>query len=866
MAVKSAKAHWVVRDTIAWTSVAPSDIYRLYYSATGDLANPNPGQGFSASFLPLVVDPTGLPAAIVEKFPFLKGAIALKISDRDLLGIPDLLKGELLVARMNELAIAEATSLQIAGVLDDLFYFDGELGAQRTGDQIRFRLWAPTARSVRLFVYDDPDAAKEIYPMVEGDSGVWEIRVGDPGWLNRKYYLYEVTVFSRLTGQIVTNVVTDPYSLGLAPDSLKSLVVDLNSAASKPDSWDLVSKPALASPTDIVLYELHVRDFSIFDRTVPEKDRGKYAAFTHVFSDGMLHLWNLASAGLTHVHLLPAFDFTSVPELSEEQEIAQIDQPIAAPDSPDPQRAIAAVKDRDGYNWGYDPYHYGTPEGSYATGTMGVTRTREFRAMVDALHLIGLRVVMDVVYNHTAAAEENLFSVLDRVVPGYYYRLDSNGDFYTSTCCPNTASEHRMFFKLMLDTLKIWAREYRVDGFRFDLMGFHFKDDLLEIANALHKIDPAIYLYGEGWDFGEVAGNALGENATQANMAGTGIGTFSDRVRDAIRGGGAFDRGGSLVANQGFINGLWYDRNELGNGTLQQLLEAGDLVKLALSGTSKNYQFVDQHGALISGSQMVYRGQPAGYGRDPSDVINYISAHDNQTLFDNNQYKLSIETSLSDRVRVNNLGLALVALAQGIPFFHAGDELLRSKSFDRNSYNSSDWFNRLDWTYGTNNFAVGLPPEWDNQQDWPVMKPFLNRPEIKPGRDQICSSYLYFQDLLRIRKSTPLFRLPTGEEVRKRVKFYNTGPNQQPALVVMAILNRPGRLLEVQENSVVVLFNAHKLEQRIDLPDYLGIALELHPVLRHSSADPLVKESRYDSSDGSFVVPPRTTAIFVERP
>jgi pullulanase/glycogen debranching enzyme len=262
---------------------------------------------------------------------------------------------------------------------------------------------------------------------------------------------------------------------------------------------------------------------------------------------------------------------------------------------------------------------------------------------------------------------------------------------------------------------------------------------------------------------------------------------------------------------------------------------------------------------------MVYRGQPAGYGCDPSDVINYISAHDNQTVFDNNQYKLPIETSLSDRVRVNNLGLALVALAQGIPFFHAGDELLRSKSFDRNSYNSGDWFNRLDWTYSLNNFAAGLPPEWENQQDWPVMNLFLNRPGIRPGRDQICSSYLYFQDLLKIRKSTPLFRLPSGEEVRKRVKFYNTGLNQQPALIVMAILNRPERLFAAQENSVVVLFNAHKLERRIDLPDYLGIALELHPVLRHSSADSLVKQSRYNSSDGSFVVPPRTAAIFVER-
>src|SRR6202011_4305461 len=205
--------------------------------------------------------------------------------------------------------------------------------------------------------------------------------------------------------------------------------------------------------------------------------------------------------------------------------------------------------------------------------------------MVESLHLIGLRVVMDVVYNHTTTAGQNPFSVLDKVVPGYYYRLDENGDVYSNTCCPDTASEHRMFFKLMLDTLKIWAREYHVDGFRFDLMGFSFKDNMLEIKKALHEIDPTIYLYGEGWDFGEVANNAFGENATQANMAGTGIATFSDRGRDAIRGGGAFDRGQSLVARQGFINGLRYDSNGSGNASLQQLLDTGDLVKLALAGT-----------------------------------------------------------------------------------------------------------------------------------------------------------------------------------------------------------------------------------------------------------------------------------------
>jgi pullulanase len=864
--VQTAKAHWVNRDTIGWLGAESTGIYRLYDSLTGHLSRKISDGAQRGGFIPLYVDRNGLPQLILDKFPFLKGATAFKISERDLVHVPSLLKGELALAKMKGEAIADATGLQIAGVLDDLFYFDGELGAHLSEDRIRFRLWAPTARSVQLFVYDCPDdAARKIYPMAEGDAGVWETLVGDADWLNRKYYLYEVEVFSRLKDQVVTNVVTDPYSIGLAPNSVKSLVVDLNSPFSMPDSWNLIPKPVLAGPTDIVVYELHIRDFSISDETVPKEDRGKYTAFPHIFSNGMLHLWGLAKAGLTHVHLLPASDFTSVPELAGEQKIAQFDPPISVPDSTEPQRAIAAVKDQDGYNWGYDPYHYGTPEGSYSTNPYGITRILEFRSMVGALHLIGLRVVMDVVYNHTAAAGQELFSVLDKVVPGYYYRLDRNGDFYTSTCCPNTASEHRMFFKLMLDTLKIWAKEYRVDGFRFDLMGFSFKNNLLEIQKALREIDPTIYLYGEGWDFGEVASNALGENATQANMAGTGIGTFSDRGRDAIRGGRPSDRGRALVANQGFVNGLWYDRNDLGNGTLQRLLDASDLVKLALTGTAKDYQLVDNHGALLTGAQLVYNGQPAGYSLNPGDVMNYISAHDNHTLFDNDQFKLPIRTGMSDRVRVNNLGLALVGLAQGIPFFHAGDDILRSKSFDRNSYNSGDWFNRLDWTYQTNNFAVGLPPEWDNKYDWPTIEPFLKNRSISPGFDAIYSSHLYFKDILRIRKSTPLFRLQTGKEVKERVKFYNVGPNQQPALVVMAILDRQVPMLDPEAESIVVLFNADIIQKSITIPDYAGVPLELHPVLRRSSSDPAVSQVRYHCSTGSFIIPARTAAVFVER-
>ena len=731
--IKQARAYWVNRDTLAWFGAEPTDTYQLYYSPDGGITDvATSGVDGDGQSIQLAVDPSGLPQTTIDKLPFLKGATAFKIPQSQWAQIPALLKDQLVLVKFNGTQAADATSLQIPGVLDDLFYFDGELGARRSGEEVQFRLWAPTAQSVRLFVYDDPHATvPAIYPMTQNDRGVWETRIGESDWLNRKYYLYEVKVFSRQEGQVVTNVITDPYSLGLSADSLKSLVVDLDSPLTKPLSWELIAKPPLASPTDIVLYELHIRDFSISDDSVPGNDRGKYTAFAHLFSRGMRHLRSLAEAGLTHVHLLPAFDFSSVPDLASEQKVPQIDLPISAPDSEQPEDAIDAVKDQDGFNWGYDPYHYGVPKGSYSTNPDGITRIREFREMVESLHSIGLRVVMDVVYNHTAAAGKDPRSVLDRIVPGYYYRLDDNGNIYTNTCCPDTASEHRMFFKLMLDTLKIWAKEYDVDGFRFDLMSFSFKDNMLEIKKALHEIDPTIYLYGEGWNFGEVANNALGINATQANMAGTGIGTFSDRGRDAIRGGGPFDTGSSLIANQGFINGLWYDDNGASKLTpaqrLQQLLDAGDLVKLALAGTIKDYSVMNNHGDLVTGAQLNYNGQPAGYTLDPPDVINYISAHDNQTLFDNDQYKMPMAATMNDRLRVNNLGLALVSLAQGIPFFHAGDDLLRSKSFDKNSYNSGDWFNKLDLTYQTNNFAVGLPQEEDNEGDWATMGPILDQ-------------------------------------------------------------------------------------------------------------------------------------------
>jgi pullulanase/glycogen debranching enzyme len=867
-----ARAHWVNRDTIVWAGADPNAAYRLYHSPAGGIHVETDSGVQGGMFIPLIVVPAGLPQSVLKQFPHLIGATALRISADFCAQIPEVLKGQLVLAKFNGHQPVDATALQIPGVLDDLFYFGGELGARPSGQAVQFRLWAPTAQSVRLFVYDDPAAtAPVIYTMTEQPPGTWEALVGNSTWLNQKYYCYEVKVFSREEGKVVTNVVTDPYSFGLSAESLKSFLVDFSSPLAKPAFWRLAPKPSLASPTDIALYELHIRDFSISDQTVPPADRGKYSAFTHFLSRGMLHLWSLADSGLTHVHLLPASDFTSVPELEGQQAVPCID-PSWGPASPLQQAAIIdpEIKDSDGFNWGYDPYHYGVPEGSYSTAPSGVGRIREFREMVESLHLIGLRVVMDVVYNHTATAGQDPFSVLDKVVPGYYYRLDPNGDEYTNTCCcPDTASEHRMFFKLMLDTLKIWVCEYNIDGFRFDLMGFSFVDNLLEIKRALHEIDPAIYLYGEGWDFGEVKGNAMGINASQVNMAGTGIGTFSDRGRDAIRGGGAHDRGEGLIRNQGFINGLWCYDNESPTFAVkecfQKLLEAGDLIKLALAGTLRDYEFINCRGQVVKGAELKYNDQPAGYAKDPPDVINYVSAHDNQTLFDINQYRIPMETTMNDRVRINNLGVALVGLAQGIPFFHAGDDVLRSKSFDRNSYNSGDWFNRLDWSYQTNNFGIGLPPESENGGDWSVMTPFLLNPAIKPGFDAIYSAHLYFREILRIRKSSPLFRLQTGEDAKQRVKFYNVGLSQQPALILMMLSDKTDQILDSRVRSIVVLFNADRIGKTVTVSDCAGMPLDLHPVLRRSIADPIVRESRYDEGTGTFVIPPRTTAVFVEK-
>jgi pullulanase-type alpha-1,6-glucosidase len=280
-----------------------------------------------------------------------------------------------------------------------------------------------------------------------------------------------------------------------------------------------------------------------------------------------------------------------------------------------------------------------------------------------------------------------------------------------------------------------------------------------------------------------------------------------------------------------------------------------------MAGNLAGYQFIDRFGHLVAGAEVDYNGQPAGYTEDPQEDITYISKHDNQTLYDNNTYKTPVDTSIAERVRIQNVGLSTVLLGQGVPFMHAGSDLLRSKSFDRDSFNSGDWFNKLDFTYLSNNFGVGLPVASKNQENWPIMEPLLANPDLKPGKDDITFSAALYQELLQMRYSSPLFRLQTAEEVQARVAYHNTGPDQLPGLIVMTVSDRVGPDLDRAHEQFVVLVNANDEEQTITLPDLAGLEFALH-LVQVNSVDDVVKTASFDSASGAFTVPGRTTAVF----
>ncbi|MFE2758299.1 pullulanase-type alpha-1,6-glucosidase [Streptomyces halstedii] len=852
-----AEAQWIDADTVVWkVKATAATSQQLVYAKNGGISVQDGALSDEGQWLRLGT--TELTAAQKAAHPHLAGYPAFTVDPRDRDRVRASLRGQLIATqRAANGALLAATGVQTAGVLDDLYgkaASKAALGPVFRKGVPTLSVWAPTARTVAL------ELDGRTLPMRRDDrTGVWSV-TGTKKWTG-KPYRYVVDVWAPTVRKMVTNKVTDPYSTALTTDSARSLVTDLSDPKLAPRGWSGLRKPAAVPLRDAQIQELHIRDFSITDAT--SKHPGEYLAFTDTRSDGMKHLKELADSGTSYVHLLPAFDIGTIPEKKSDQKKPACDLSVYAPDSEEQQACVTAAAAKDAFNWGYDPLHYTVPEGSYASDPDGTRRTVEFRQMVQGLNGAGLRTVMDVVYNHTVASGQDDKSVLDRIVPGYYQRLLEDGTVSTSTCCADTATENTMMGKLVVDSVVTWAKEYKVDGFRFDLMGHHPKANILAVRAALDALTPArdgvdgkkIILYGEGWNFGEIADDAHFVQATQANMAGTGIATFSDRARDAVRGGGPFDEDPRV---QGFASGLYTDPNTSpANGTPAEqkarLLHYQDLVKVGLTGNLADYTFTDTQGRTVKGSAVDYNGAPAGYAAAPGDALAYADAHDNETLYDALTFKLPAGTTAADRARMQVVAMATATLSQGPSLSQAGTDLLRSKSLDRNSYDSGDWFNALHWDCRKGNgFGRGLPPAADNQDKWSYGKPLLASAAPRPGCAEITGASAAYQDLLTIRTTEKDFGLATAAQVQKALSFPLSGTKETPGVITMRL------------GTLVVVMNATPGTQSQRVPELAGAAYRLHPV-QASGADRTVKKAAYDRSTGGFTVPGRTVAVFTRR-
>lgn len=896
--VAGASAHLIDGNTLIWQGGKDKPHVRLYYTESGTISANGEGV-FDFPYLKLT--PTSLTAEQQARYPHLKDAAAFALpAGKDL---KPLLKGELVAIGTDADGILQgATLVQSAGALDAL-YADAATqlayGAMVEGGNVTFRLWAPTARSVKLALFDENHKLLGERAMtLDEASGSWSLQGGRD--LVGKYYRYDIQVYHPVSRKLGSYQVTDPYSLSLAMNSEFSQVVDLDDPALKPEGWDSLKAPhSQQNPADIVIYEAHVRDLTGNDESTTPEHRGKFLGLTDSDSVPVTHLKSLARSGVSHLHLLPVFDIATVNEdpakvanigddfsklcqINAEvkdskfggycgggQTIASVLEDLQASDSkdnPQVQALYGYLRGVDSFNWGYDPYHYTAPEGSYATNAEGSQRILELREMVKAIKQdIGMNLVMDVVYNHTNEAGLGPKSVLDKIVPWYYQRLNpETGSVENSTCCSNTAPEHAMFAKLMDDSLVTWARDYKIDAFRFDLMGHHPKDQMVQALAAVKQINPDMYFYGEGWNFGEVQDDKRFVQATQKHLAGTGIGSFSDRLRDAVRGGSPFDGGDAIRKTQGFGNGALVDANELDGVDLATALHQADLVRLGMAGNLKGFVLTDKDGMPKQGADIDYNGQSAGYAQDPTEIQNYVDKHDNQTLFDINIYKAAAG---ADLVRMQGVSLATAMLGQGIPFTHAGVELLRSKSMERDSYDSGDWYNRVDYTLADNNFDKGLPRKDKDGDNYPLIEQVLGQ-HAKPGSAEMQQMVSVYQELAELRQSSRLLRLGSGAEVIKRVDFRNTGPDQVPGLIVMSVDDGVGAGADLDPaiDGLVVMINATNAPQRIgDFRDGQDQSIDLAGMVlsgKHRGVDSIASGAANDN--GELTLGAWSAAVFVK--
>lgn len=594
-------------------------------------------------------------------------------------------------------------------------YEKSDLGVNYSKKNTIFKLWAPTADEVKLCLFDNSGKGEpfKVLECSKKEKGVWEVEVKED--IENLFYTYRVRF------ENIINEAVDPYAKAVGVNGMRGMVVDLSKT--NIEGWEDDKRILPSYSTDAIIYEMHIRDMTINENS-GVKNKGKFLGLTEEntttpagVKTAISHLKDL---GVTHVHLMPVFDFATVDE-------TRLDEPQ--------------------YNWGYDPLNYNVPEGSYSTNPYdGTVRIKEFKKMVKALHDNGVGVIMDVVYNHTALLKESWFNL---IVPGYYYRQFDDGNFSNGSGCGNeTASERPMVRKYIIDSVVYWATEYHIDGFRFDLMGVHDIQTMNEIRKALDEIDSRIIIYGEGWKGGPSAlkdeESALKKNIFMMNSR---IAVFSNDIRDGVKGDVFIDKMG------GFVNG-------------EENLE--ETIKFGVVASTRHPQ--------IDYSKIIYSDMP--WANEPIQTITYVSAHDNLTLWDKilATYKCECEDAL---IRMDKLSNAIVLTSQGISFLHSGEEFLRTKNGDHNSYKSSDNINMIDWSRKEKYYHV----------------------------------FEYYKGLIKLRKEHPAFRMHRSEDIRKHLEFLEIPQKNVVGFVIKENANGDSW------RKIIVIYNANKRDIEMQLSE-----------------------------------------------
>lgn len=613
--------------------------------------------------------------------------------------------------------LSACTSTPHYATFNDYPVYDGsDLELTYSPQSCKFRVWAPTAEQVKILLYDhgSEGGAYQTHDLDRAENGTWTLKIDEN--LKGKFYTFQIRI-----GEKWLPETPGIWVKATGINGKRAAIIDM--AETNPTGWDDDVRPALKNFTDIMLYEVHVRDFSIAPNS-GMKHKGKFLAFTEHGTKnaageatGIDHLKEL---GITHVHLLPSFDFASIDETKLNQ---------------------------NKYNWGYDPLNYNVPEGSYSTNPKDpACRIREYKQMVQALHQAGIRVVMDVVYNHTAVGKNSHFDLL---APGYFYRMNADSTWSNASGCGNeTASERAMMRKFIVESVVYWATEYHVDGFRFDLMGIHDIETMNAIRAALDKVDKTIFVYGEGWT---AAASPLAESkrAVKKNAKELeNIAVFSDDIRDALT--------GSWMHPQipGFVSGT------------DSLEES---VKFGVVGATKH--------ADINYAKLLYSKAP--YVNNPSQVINYVSCHDDKCLVDKLNASRPQGASDEELVRFNKLAQTIVFTSQGVPFIYAGEELYRNKKGIHNTYQSPDSINRIDWNFKTAHKDI----------------------------------FEYYKGLIALRKAHSAFRMPTQQMVQQHLKFIDM---KTPNVVAFMLSNHVND--EVWKD-ILVIYNGNRKSVSVEIPE-----------------------------------------------